>query len=148
MNDLRLIYYNAYGGGGGEMTVHLDKFFPCGAGRFKELLRVVRISNNPQEAIRILRDYFERRIPELDAEQASATALHYAKRQRETEEKRRLQEGKYENGVMIPKGELKQLKTKIIGIRGDYRRALSDAKKATKGVGQLNKLLALLEKER
>lgn len=147
MTDLRLIYYNAYGGGG-EMTVHLDKFFSCGINRFKELLRVVRISNNPQEAIRALRAHFEQRIPELEAERDAATVLYDAKRQQTSDEKRRLQAGKYENGAMIPKDELKQLKTKINGIRGDYRRALSDAKKATKGAEQLKKFTALLEKER
>lgn len=147
MTDLKLIYRSPYGRSGGVTTVHLDRFFPCGINRFKELLRVVRISNNRPEAISVLRDYFERRIPELEAEQAAAAELYYAKRQQEADEKRRLQTGKSANGVMIPKDELKQLKTKISGIRSDYRRALSSAKKAKRGKEQIEKLLAVLEKE-
>lgn len=133
MTDLRLIYYNAYGGGG--------------INRFKELLRVVRVSNDRSEAIRALSAYFERRIPELQAEQAAAAELYYAKRQQASDEKRRLETGKSENGITIPKDELKQLKTKIKGTRSDRRSALSNAKKAKRGKEQIEKLPAVLREE-
>lgn len=76
MDDLHITYDN------GQMTIHLNQFFPCEQARFKKLLKIIKLDwEHEAELKEKLKVYFQNRIPNLpkEAEELNRKAAEYRK---------------------------------------------------------------------
>lgn len=68
MNDL----YITWNYGRGQMTIHMDQFFPCTMQKFKKLLKIIELDwQHEDELKQTLKVYFQNRIPKLPGESAA-----------------------------------------------------------------------------
>lgn len=111
----------------GNMLIHLDKFSPCSLENFKRVLKVVEMDSRDKELKEELKVYFQDRIFALkasiaDSEKAAAALA------------KKVETGKYQNGVMIPKYKMKEYSRQ-------YQEIFSDIKKNTRQLKQFERYL-------
>lgn len=99
----------------GNMMIHLNNFFPCSLAKFKKLLKVIEMDSNDKELKEELKIYFQNRISALredikDSEKAAAGLA------------RKVETGKYQNGVMIPKYKMKEYSRQYQDIFSDIKK--------------------------
>ena len=111
----------------GTMMIHLDIFFPCPLDKFKKLLKVVEMDSHDKELKEKLKVYFQNRVSALKAElgESEKTAATLMVK---------IETGKYENGVRIPKGKMKE-------YRQQYQEIFSDIKRDTRQIKQFERYL-------
>lgn len=143
MNDLEIKYEN------GQMTVHMDAFFPTSQARLKKLLKVVDLDFEHQEDhIKQMNDFFNDKLVELEDKKTSSgkKALEYKQKIADTE--RIVKDKKKPSGVRLTKEELDKAKEDLQHFKNVYAASLSDFNKSIRQKEQFLKHKEILQQRK
>lgn len=106
--DLQIKYDN------GQMTIHMDAFFPASQARLKKLLKVVDLDHtNKENHIQMMETYFNEQMLKLEEERKSFAKLHLEYRQKAADTQTMVESRKKPNGVSLTKEELADCKDSL-----------------------------------
>lgn len=143
MNDLEIKYEN------GQMTIHMDAFFPTSQARLKKLLKVVDLDFEHQEDhIKQMNDFFNDKLVELEDKKTSSgkKALEYKQKIADTE--RIVKDKKKLSGVRLTKEELDKAKEDLQHFKNVYAASLSDFNKSIRQKEQFLKHKEILQQRK
>lgn len=143
MNDLEIKYEN------GQMTIHMDAFFPTSQARLKKLLKVVDLDFEHQEDhIKQMNDFFNDKLVELEDKKTSSgkKALEYKQKIADTE--RIVKDKKKPSGVRLTKEELDKAKEDLQHFKNVYAASLSDFNKSIRQKEQFLKHKEILQQRK
>ena len=103
--DLQIKYDN------GQMTIHMNAFFPTSQARLKKLLKVIDLDHvNKENHIQMLETYFNEQVVQMEENRKSAAKVHLEYRQKAADTQSMVESKKKPNGVSLTKEELVQAK--------------------------------------
>lgn len=103
--DLQIKYDN------GQMTIHMDAFFPTSQARLKKLLKVIDLDHtNKENHIQMLETYFNEQVVQMEENRKYAAKVHLEYRQKAADTQTMVESKKKPNGVSLTKEELNQAK--------------------------------------
>lgn len=120
MDDLKITYNDGHG----QMTIHMNFFFPCSQERFKKLLKIIDLD-----------------LSDLRKENGK---IYFDNKQKAADTQTLIDSRKHPNGLPVSKDELKQARVDLKEYKAAAKKALSDANQNLKFKQRFEKYLELL----
>lgn len=141
MDDL----YITYNDGHGQMTVHMNAFFPTSQARLNKLLKIIELDWQHEDELKEkLKVHFQNKILECEGLQKCSGKDHLNWRQKEADTKAIVATKKFPNGVPLSKDELKQQRENLRYYKEMAKSTLSDFNRHKRNKEQYLKHLELL----
>lgn len=140
--DLKIKYEN------GQMTIHMNSFFPTSQARLKKLLNVVALDENRDDHIQTLEQYFKDKMQELEARRISSGKKAVEYKQKVADTTAIIESRKHPNGVPLTKDELADIKEQNKHFKAVYAGCLSDFNRSIKQKDLFLKHLEILEQRK
>lgn len=142
MEDLHIEYNN----GKGQMTIHMNAFFPTSIARLKKLLKIIELDYlHREELVQKLKVYFQKKIPECEAAYQENGKKYFEYKQLEADTARMVESKKRPNGVPLSKDELKAERERRKEYADKYKAYLRMAKQYQRKKKQYSDNLEFLE---
>lgn len=103
MNDVLSIKWDT-----GGMNIYMGMFFPCSAAKYNKLLKIVQMDTHAEEVMAVMKQFFQKRIPELETDFQTNGRLYWDYRQKEADTQNCIQSGKFPNGLPLTKKQMKE----------------------------------------
>lgn len=140
--DLKIKYEN------GQMTIHMNSFFPTSQARLKKLLNVVALDENRDDHIQTLEQYFKDKMQELEDRRISSGKKAMDVKQKVSELAAIIESKKHPNGVKLTKDELTQAREDHKHFKAVQAGCLSEFNRCIRQKEQFLKHLEILEQRK
>lgn len=141
--DLKIKYDN------GQMTIHMDAFFPTSQVRLKKLLKVIDLDfSHRDEHINTLSDYFNEKVETLEARRVASEKKYLDYKQKSSDQETMVKDKKKPNGVKLSKEELEKAKEDLKHYKAVSSGSLSEHNRCERQKNQFKKHLKILEQRK
>lgn len=140
--DLKIKYEN------GQMTIHMNSFFPTSQARLKKLLNVVALDENRDDHIQTLEQYFKDKMQELEDRRISSGKKAVDAKQKVSDLAAIIESKKHPNGVRLTKDELTAAREEHKHFKAVYAGHLSDFNRCIRQKEQFLKHIEILQQRK
>lgn len=132
----------------GQMTIHMETFFPTSQARLKKLLNVVALDENRDVHIQTLEQYFKDKVQELEDRRISSGKKAMEYKQKVVDVAAIIESKKHPNGVKLTKDELSNARADHKHFKEVQSDCLSVFNRCSRQKEQFLKHLEILEQRK
>lgn len=132
----------------GQMTIHMDSFFPTSQTRLKKLLKVVALDCRHDEIIQTMQRYFQDRVEELEEKRINSEKKAVEYKQKIADTGAIIESKKHPNGVRLTKDELADIKEQNKHFKAVYAGCISNFNRSIRQKEEFLKHLETLEQRK
>lgn len=141
--DLKIVYET------GQMTIHMNSFFPTSQAKLKKLLNVIDLDfEHREEIIQTMRQFFQDKVNELEEKRISSGKKAVEYKQKIADTTAIIESRKHPNGVPLTKDELADIKEQNKHFKAVYAGCLSDFNRSIRQKDLFLKHLEILEQRK
>ena len=141
--DLKIVYET------GQMTIHMNSFFPTSQAKLKKLLNVIDLDfEHREEIIQTMRQFFQDKVNELEEKRISSGKKAVEYKQKIADTTAIIESRKHPNGVPLTKDELADIKEQNKHFKAVYAGCLSDFNRTIRQKDLFLKHLEILEQRK
>lgn len=136
----------------GQMTIHMNAFFPTSQARLKKLLKVVDMDfEHREDHIKLMEQFFNDKVTELEEKKVSSGKKALEAKQKASDLSKVIESKKHPNGVRLTKDELEKVKEDykhMNAVYAVYAGSLSTFNKSVRQKEQFLKHLEILQQRK
>ena len=133
----------------GQMTIHMNAFFPTSQARLKKLLKVVDMDfEHREDHIKLMEQFFNDKVTELEEKKVSSGKKALEAKQKASDLSKVIESKKHPNGVRLTKDELEKVKEDYKHMNAVYAGSLSTFNKSVRQKEQFLKHLEILQQRK
>jgi len=141
--DLKIVYET------GQMTIHMNSFFPTSQAKLKKLLNVIDLDyEHKDELIITLEQYFMDKVQELEDRRISSGKKAVDAKQKVSDLAAIIESKKHPNGVRLTKDELTAAREEHKHFKAVYAGHLSDFNRCIRQKEQFLKHIEILQQRK